>query len=63
MGLFSGAGSGGGGGGLNAAALAFAALYGKLVKDAAKKTEGGLTDIRQSKDQILTQHLYLLVLI
>jgi hypothetical protein len=47
-GLFSGAGSGGGGGGLNAAALAFAALYGKAVKDAAKKTEGGLTDIRQS---------------
>ncbi len=47
-GLFSGAGSGGGGGGLNAAALAMAALYGKAVKDAAKKTEGGLTDIRQS---------------
>jgi hypothetical protein len=26
-----------------------ALLYGKVVKDAAKKTEGGLTDIRQSK--------------
>src|SRR5210317_838669 len=37
-----------GGGGLNAAALAMAALYGKAVKDAAEKTEGGLTDIRQS---------------
>jgi len=37
-----------GGGGLNAAALAMAALYGKAVKDATKKTEGGLTDIRQS---------------
>ena len=30
-----------GGGGLNAAALAMAALYGKAVKDATKKTEGG----------------------
>ena len=37
-----------GGSGLNAAALAMAALYGKAVKDATKKTEGGLTDIRQS---------------
>ncbi len=40
--------TGSGGGGLNAAALAMAALYGKAVKDASKKTEGGLTDIRQS---------------
>jgi len=40
--------TGSGGGGLNAAALAMAALYGKVVKDAAKKNEGGLTDIRQS---------------
>ena len=41
-----GGGGGGMGGGLALAGLA--ALYGKVVKDAAKKTEGGLTDIRQS---------------
>ena len=46
-GLFSGSGEGGGGG-LNKGVLALAALYGKAVKDAAKRTEGGLTDIRQS---------------
>jgi len=47
-GFLEGPSSQSGGGGLNAAALAMAALYGKAVKDATKKTEGGLTDIRQS---------------
>ena len=45
-GLFSG--GGGGGSGINPQMAALALLYGKAVKDAAKKTEGGLTDIRQS---------------
>ena len=47
-GLFSGSGGGGGGSGINPQMAALALLYGKAVKDAAKKTEGGLTDIRQS---------------
>jgi hypothetical protein len=45
-GIFSG--GGGGGSGINPQMAALALLYGKAVKDAAKKTEGGLTDIRQS---------------
>ena len=40
--------AGGGLGGINPQMAALALLYGKVVKDAAKKTEGGLTDIRQS---------------
>ena len=43
-GLFSGTG----GAGINPQMAALALLYGKAVKDAAKKTEGGMTDIRQS---------------
>ena len=46
MDIFSG--GGGGGSGINPQMAALALLYGKAVKDAAKKTEGGLTDIRQS---------------
>ena len=38
----------GGLGGINPQMAALALLYGKAVKDAAEKTEGGLTDIRQS---------------
>jgi hypothetical protein len=45
-GIFSG--GGGGGSGINPQMAALALLYGKAVKDAAKRTEGGLTDIRQS---------------
>mgnify|MGYP003142972786 CR=1 FL=1 len=45
-GIFSG--GGGGGSGINPQMAALALLYGKAVKDAAKKNEGGLTDIRQS---------------
>ena len=41
-----GGGGGGMGGGLALAGLA--ALYGKVVKEAAEKQQGGLTDIRQS---------------
>jgi len=42
-------GEGSGGlGGINPQMAALALLYGKAVKDAAKRTEGGLTDIRQS---------------
>jgi len=45
-----GSGSGAGGfGGIDPKMAGLALLYGKVVKDAAKKTEGGLTDIRQSK--------------
>jgi len=47
-GLLSSSGEGGGGSGINPQMAALALLYGKAVKDAAKKTEGGLTDIRQS---------------
>ena len=47
-GLLPGSGEGGGGSGINPQMAALALLYGKAVKDAAKKTEGGLTDIRQS---------------
>jgi len=43
-GLFSGTG----GSGINPQMAALALLYGKAVKDAARKTEGGMTDIRQS---------------
>ena len=39
----------GGGSGIDPKMAGLALLYGKVVKDAAKKTEGGLTDIRQSK--------------
>jgi len=39
----------GGFGGIDPKMAGLALLYGKVVKDAAKKTEGGLTDIRQSK--------------
>jgi len=46
--LLPGSGSGEGGSGINSQMAALALLYGKAVKDAAKKTEGGLTDIRQS---------------
>tara|TARA_R100001510_G_scaffold46543_1_gene43522 strand:- start:713 stop:2167 length:1455 start_codon:yes stop_codon:yes gene_type:complete len=45
-GIFSG--GGGGGSGIDPKMAALALLYGKAVKDAAKRTEGGLTDIRQS---------------
>ena len=45
-----GSGSGTGGfGGIDPKMAGLALLYGKVVKDAAKKTEGGLTDIRQSQ--------------
>ena len=45
-----GSGTGTGGfGGIDPKMAGLALLYGKVVKDAAKKTEGGLTDIRQSK--------------
>ena len=44
--LPGGGGEGGMGGSLALAGLA--ALYGKVVKEAAEKTQGGLTDIRQS---------------
>jgi len=47
----SGGGSGrgsGGLGGINPQMAALALLYGKAVKDAAERTEGGLTDVRQS---------------
>jgi hypothetical protein len=47
-GLLPGSGEGGGGSGINPQMAALALLYGKAVKDAAKRTEGGLTDIRQS---------------
>jgi len=47
-GLLPGSGGGGGGSGINPQMAALALLYGKAVKDAAKRTEGGLTDIRQS---------------
>jgi len=51
--LNTGPGQGGllsssGGAGINPQMAALAFLYGKAVKDAAKKTEGGMTDIRQS---------------
>jgi LysM repeat protein len=42
-------GTGTGFGGIDPKMAGLALLYGKVVKDAAKKTEGGLTDIRQSK--------------
>jgi len=46
----SGDGAGTGGfGGIDPKMAGLALLYGKVVKDAAKRTEGGLTDIRQSK--------------
>ena len=46
----TGSGTGTGGfGGIDPKMAGLALLYGKVVKDAAKKTEGGLTDIRQSK--------------
>jgi LysM repeat protein len=45
---YGNSGSGGGGSGINPQMAALALLYGKAVKDFAKKTEGGLTDIRQS---------------
>jgi len=44
-----GSGDGTGFGGIDPKMAGLALLYGKVVKDAAKKTEGGLTDIRQSK--------------
>jgi len=47
-GLLSGSGGSGGGSGISPQMAALALLYGKAVKDAAEKTEGGLTDIRQS---------------
>ena len=48
--LGGGSGTGTGGfGGIDPKMAGLALLYGKVVKDAAKKTEGGLTDIRQSK--------------
>lgn len=47
-GFLPGSGEGGGGSGINPQMAALALLYGKAVKDAAEKTEGGLTDIRQS---------------
>jgi hypothetical protein len=46
-GLFSSSNSSGGSG-INPQMAALALLYGKAVKDFTKKTEGGLTDIRQS---------------
>lgn len=45
----TGSGTGTGFGGIDPKMAGLALLYGKVVKDAAKKTEGGLTDIRQSK--------------
>jgi len=48
--FYGGSGTGTGGfGGIDPKMAGLALLYGKVVKDAAKKTEGGLTDIRQSK--------------
>jgi len=52
--FYGGTGSGDGTGtrgfgGIDPKMAGLALLYGKVVKDAAKKTEGGLTDIRQSK--------------
>ena len=47
-GLLPGSGGSGGGSGIDPKMAALALLYGKAVKDAAKRTEGGLTDIRQS---------------
>ena len=47
-GLLASSSSSGGGSGINPQMAALALLYGKAVKDAAKKNEGGLTDIRQS---------------
>ena len=47
--LGGGSGDGTGFGGIDPKMAGLALLYGKVVKDAAKKTEGGLTDIRQSK--------------
>ena len=41
-------GTAAGGAGINPQMAALALLYGKAVKDAARKTEGGMTDIRQS---------------
>ena len=46
--LGGGSGDGTGFGGIDPKMAGLALLYGKVVKDAAKKTEGGLTDIRQS---------------
>jgi len=46
--LLPGSSSSAGGSGINPQMAALALLYGKAVKDAAKKNEGGLTDIRQS---------------
>jgi hypothetical protein len=46
--LLPGSGEGEGGSGINPQMAALALLYGKAVKDFTKKTEGGLTDIRQS---------------
>ena len=43
-----GEGGSGSGGGIDPKMAGLALLYGKVVKDAAKKNEGGLTDIRQS---------------
>ena len=45
----TGTSTGTGFGGIDPKMAGLALLYGKVVKDAAKKTEGGLTDIRQSK--------------
>ena len=42
------AGTASSGAGINPQMAALALLYGKAVKDAARKTEGGMTDIRQS---------------
>jgi len=47
--FYGGSGDGTGFGGIDPKMAGLALLYGKVVKDAAKKTEGGLTDIRQSK--------------
>ena len=47
--FYGGTGTGTGFGGIDPKMAGLALLYGKVVKDAAKKTEGGLTDIRQSK--------------
>ena len=46
--LLPGSGGSEGGSGINPQMAALALLYGKAVKDFTKKTEGGLTDIRQS---------------
>ena len=48
-GTSTGTSTGTGFGGIDPKMAGLALLYGKVVKDAAKKTEGGLTDIRQSK--------------